>query len=403
MIGHADADAFYVACERLRSPALRGLPVGVLGNQGACVIAKSYELKAAGVRTGMPIWDALALCPSAVFVKRDFRWYEVISRLLLAVIQQASPVVEFYSIDEVFFDATMLPQVFQAPMLEALQALQQRLLTTAGVPVTLGVSRTKTLAKLVSDAAKPFGCGVLLDQSAIASFLRDRPIEEVTGIAERSRRKLAAYGIVTCWDFVQAPRRLIGRLLTVKGEQLWLELRGEPVYPLLTERPPHKVLSRGGSLGESTDAPDRLTAWLARNVERLVEELDHHQVYTSRLGLQLSGKHDSYWDHRLLPEPTARYTDLVRTAKALLYKWGFAWPVNRMQVLADRLCRRPLQRNLFESGDRSGDRIEIVKRLVNERCGRFAVRSGETLPLWEIYADRLTSYDICDIRGKLCF
>src|SRR6185503_9529852 len=79
-VGHVDADCFYVSAERVRPPFLKGKPVGVLGNQGACVIAKSYEMKAAGVKTGEPIWDAVEKCPEGIYVKRDFRWYEVLSR-----------------------------------------------------------------------------------------------------------------------------------------------------------------------------------------------------------------------------------------------------------------------------------------------------------------------------------
>ena len=104
-MGHLDADCFYVSCERVRHPFLRGQSVGVLSNQGACVIAKSYEMKARGVTTGMPIWDALPLCPEGIFVKRDFEWYEVLSRQMLDLVRRFSPTVEYYSIDEVFFDA----------------------------------------------------------------------------------------------------------------------------------------------------------------------------------------------------------------------------------------------------------------------------------------------------------
>ena len=88
MIGHVDADCFYVSAERVRHQRLRGLPVGVLGNHGACIIAKSYEMKAAGVTTGMPIWDAVPLCPEGVYVKRDFRWYETLSRQMLSIVQK---------------------------------------------------------------------------------------------------------------------------------------------------------------------------------------------------------------------------------------------------------------------------------------------------------------------------
>jgi len=82
LIGHLDADAFYVSAERVRNAFLRAKAVGVLGNQGACVIARSYEMRPFGVRVGTPIWDAAKLCPDGIFLKRDFRWYEVLSRLL---------------------------------------------------------------------------------------------------------------------------------------------------------------------------------------------------------------------------------------------------------------------------------------------------------------------------------
>jgi nucleotidyltransferase/DNA polymerase involved in DNA repair len=107
-LGHVGADCFYVSAERVRESFLVGNPVGVLGNQVACVIAKSYEMKKAGVKTGMPIWDALRLCPEGVYVKRDFRWYEVLSSLMLEVVRTFSPRVEYYSIDEFAFEAVPL-------------------------------------------------------------------------------------------------------------------------------------------------------------------------------------------------------------------------------------------------------------------------------------------------------
>src|SRR5262245_44934720 len=99
-IGHVDSDCFYVSAERVRNAFLRQKAVAVLGNQGACIIAKSYELKAKGVKTGEPIWEAHRKCLDSVYVKRDFRWYEVLSRKLLAVVQEFSPEVEYFSIDE---------------------------------------------------------------------------------------------------------------------------------------------------------------------------------------------------------------------------------------------------------------------------------------------------------------
>src|SRR5262249_4807505 len=178
-IGHLDADAFYVSAERVRHPFLRGKPVGVLGNQGACVIAKSYEMNAAGVQTGMPIWEALRLCPAGVYVKRDFRWYEALSRRLLDVVRTFSPAVEYYSIDEVFFHVLPLPG---RSLQQTAEALRDHIRRAVGVPVTVGIARTKTLAKLISDTAKPFGALAVLDRDAEMLLLGRLPVPGGSGI-----------------------------------------------------------------------------------------------------------------------------------------------------------------------------------------------------------------------------
>jgi nucleotidyltransferase/DNA polymerase involved in DNA repair len=266
-LGHLDADCFYVSAERVRDHFLTGKPVGVLGNQGACVIAKSYEMKACGVKTALPIWDALKLCPQGIYVKRDFCWYEVLSRRMLEAVRGHSPTVEYYSIDEFFFEVQPRRGL---SLQETAESLRDAILERVGVPVTIGVARTRTLAKLISDTAKPFGALAVLDPDAERALLASRPVEDITGIAGRRGLRLRAHGIHTCLELALAERLLIRQLLTRTGEGLWYELQGTPVFPLHTRRPPHKVLSRGGSLGESTTDPERLWAWAVRNLERLV-------------------------------------------------------------------------------------------------------------------------------------
>jgi nucleotidyltransferase/DNA polymerase involved in DNA repair len=156
--------------------------VGVLGNQGVCVIAKSYEMKACGVKTGEPIWDAREKCPEGVYVKRDFRWYEVLSRQMLHAVREESPAVEYYSIDEFFFDAEPAPGSSPQRLAEA---LRDHITEAAGVPVTVGVARSKALAKLVSDTAKPFGALALTDPDAERALLGCLDVTEIIGIASR--------------------------------------------------------------------------------------------------------------------------------------------------------------------------------------------------------------------------
>jgi nucleotidyltransferase/DNA polymerase involved in DNA repair len=395
MIGHVDADCFYVSAERVRFPHLCGLPVGVLGNQGACVIAKSYEAKAAGITTGMPIWEAVPRCPQMIFVKRDFEWYEVLSRKMLGIVQQASPKVEFYSIDEQFFN-------LQQATIDDAKGLQQQILANVGVPVSIGIAQTKTLAKIISDSAKPYGCGIVRNEQDRAQLLSGRPVEDITGIASRSARKLARFGITTCDQFAAADRRLIRRLLTKTGECLWWELNGTPVIPIQTVRPRNKFVARGGSIGAASRNRTRIEAFVVRNVERLVEALAYHKLCCDHLELSVEFKEGGQRAKRCsLLGSRADFSALVEAAMYLL---PFVWQpstayIHYMHVTAGGL--RPVakrQQSLFEQ-----PQLTDIKHVINNRIGRFAVRSAATAALADIYADSANSYDICDIYGKSCF
>jgi len=380
---------------------LRGVPCGVLGNQGACVIAKSYELKAYGVKTGHPIWEAKKLCPHAVFVKRDFRWYEVISRKLLELLKTVSPLVEYYSIDEMFFDASELARSFQLPLMEATRALQTLVQEQIGVPVSIGIAPSRTLAKLGSDAAKPFGVRVIEKQCE--PFLRSQPVGELCGVGGRSARKLHDRNIHTCWDYREADRLMIRKLLTIKGEALWWELRGDSVTPIQTSRPPHKAIARGGSCGGKTTDPDRIRAWVVRNIERLIEALDHHRVYAGHISLQIDANKTALWLGRTpLAVPSASFRTIYDAVMPMLEAAPTNHPVSHMHIIAESLIwRNKIQKSLFFEEAQSP--LDQLKHDINQKLGRFAIRSAETLPLHEIYHDATHNYDICDISGKMCF
>jgi DNA polymerase V len=397
LIAHLDADCFYVSAERVRDSFLNKKPVGVLGNQGACVIAKSYEMKKAGVGTGELIWEAVKKCPDGLYLKRDFRWYEVVSKEMLTFVRNWAPFVEYYSIDEFFLavDASD-PQRFA-------ESIRDQIWESVGVPVTIGVARTRTLAKLVSDLAKPFGALALLGTDAEKELLVSRPVSDVTGIAARSAAKLAVYGITSCWDFACAPLPLIRRILSVVGERLSYELRGEKAIPIQTTRPPHKILSRGGSIGQPSADPAVQWAWAIRNLERLVEALEFHGLMTGRLRLILEYKDGpSVSRDSTFLAPTNRFNLLL---EAVQYMWSLvSLPglLYRMHYLASDL-QYPGTRQLCLFDTPPAKDPRAVEREINERFGRFKVRSAATLPLAEIYFDDAHGYEICDVQGKTCF
>jgi hypothetical protein len=276
------------------------------------------------------------------------------------------------------------------------------------VPVTVGIARTRTLAKLISDSAKPFGASAVLDRDAEEALLADRPVHEITGISGRRAARLSPWGIKTCLDLARADRRLVRSLLTAAGEVLWWELNGDPVQPIHTRRSPHKALSRGGSFGEPTADPDVLWAWLVRNLERLIEELDFHAVAVGRLTVWVAYKSGQVGAGQSgLAVPSDRFDVLLGTARTCLRQaWLPHQLASRMHLIAENLTPRsdcPL--DLFESPSRRAQALAIagLKRAVNARHGRFVLRSAATLPLISVYRDAANQYDICDVRGKVCF
>ena len=340
----------------------------------------------------MPIWEAIPKCPNAIFVKRDFRWYEVLSRKMLGVVRSISPLVEYYSIDEQFFVAGNINP----------ETLQRDILNYVGVPVSIGIAPTKTLAKLISDSAKPFGCGVIADDRDRLNLLRDRPVTDITGIASQRAKRLAEYGVTTCEQFANADRRLIRRLLTKSGEDLWFELNGESVIPVLSARPEHKFISRGGSIGRASNDRRRIEAFIVRNVERLVEALAYYRLCCDKLILSLSFTDQP--ERSLRTSLLGSRADFEALLQAALYLLPLAWrplnsPIHYMHVIAAGL--RPTanrQRSLFEQ-----PQLNDIKQNINNTVGRFAIRSGATLPLVDVYGDCANEYDICDIYGKSCF
>jgi hypothetical protein len=166
------------------------------------------------------------------------------------------------------------------------------------------------------------------------------------------------------------------------------------------------MISRGGSLGKATDSPERLFAWLVRNVERLVEELEHYQVRAGALEVYVGYKDGRAGVGRAtLAGPSDRFDRLLEAAKlALRQAFVRGVPATRMHLTASRL-RWPgaVQLGLFELPAPHAEKLARVKRDINARFGRFTLRSAATLPLADIYRDASNGYDICDVRGKLCF
>src|SRR5206468_919463 len=189
---HADLDAFYASVEQMLDPSLQGKPVAV---GGGVVLAASYEAKAFGVKGGMPGRRARELCPHLVFVGGHFKDYQRLGDAAIKILGDYTPLVERISIDEAFADVKGCTHLFGSPA-EIAQTIRQRVRSELGLPISVGVARTKHLAKIASQVAKPDGLAVV-DPDRELAFLHDLPVELMWGVGPVTKAKLAASGIET--------------------------------------------------------------------------------------------------------------------------------------------------------------------------------------------------------------
>src|ERR1700755_1209207 len=207
---HADADAFFASVEQRDDPRLRGRPV-IVG--GGVVLAASYEAKACGIRTAMGGRQARRLCPEAVVVRPRHEAYTEASRAMFAVFEDLAPVVEGLSIDEAFLDVRGMERIAGTPV-EIAVRLRAAVRERVGLPVTVGVARTKFLAKVASGVAKPDGL-IALPPDRELEFLHPLPVEHVWGVGPTTAEKLHGWGIASVGDLaasdVLALELLIGR------------------------------------------------------------------------------------------------------------------------------------------------------------------------------------------------
>ena len=271
--------------------------------------------------------------------------------------------------------------------------------------MTVAFARTRTLAKLFADTAKPLGAVAVEDPDHEIELLGRLPVTEIAGIARRRASRLEAHGIKTCLDLRRASGLLVKSLLTITGHDLWRELNGFRVTPIRINRTPHKMIARGGSLAGHVSDPHTLYGWLVRNVERLIEELHFHEVRPSTLSVYLA-YHDGEPAACVVPLciPSDRFDIILDAAKSGLSRIYRPRKIaTHMHVVASDLRRTPWQQSLFDPPNRKLDEVAKVKREINERYGRWKLRSGSTLFANVWYDDPANEHEVCDIRGKFCF
>ena len=278
-----DCNNFYASCERVFAPHLIGRPVVVLSNNDGCVIARSAEAKALGVPMGKPAFQCRELFARhdiAVF-SSNYALYGDMSARVMATLSRFAPAMEIYSIDEAFLDLTGLP----GGAVEQARRIRETVLRWTGIPVSVGLGPTKTLAKLANRAAKKRpDCGGVLDFAALPdpdALLESVPVEDVWGIGRRHAAMLAGHGVLHARAFRDLPREFVQKRMTVQGVHTLLELRGFSCIDLAKAPPAPKSLMSSRSFGRAVTTRDELAEALADYMTRVAAKLRGRGLVTS--------------------------------------------------------------------------------------------------------------------------
>jgi len=334
-IAHIDADCFFAACERLRRPELAGRAICVLSSQDACIVAKTYDAKAVGISTGMPVWEAKKLMPQAVYLPADFRFYGLMSGKLFAILRRFSPQVEAYSIDEGFVDLDGLRSYWRMGYGEMGDAMRCAIRSETGLTVSVGVSVTRTLAKMASEANKPNGLTVVSGRH-IAEFLAGRKTIDIPGIGSRRAALLEKFDLRTALDFVRAPESLVRRLLGRSGMDLWHELNGQSLFGIETKPPLPKSMARTASMGQRTSDIRLLRAHLSHHCFRLGMDMVTRGLLARRFTVTLRlGNFEHITCAEQIARPTQHLNTMQRVATHLLHGlWQPGMVINGCGIVA---------------------------------------------------------------------
>jgi DNA polymerase IV len=311
---HADVDAFYASVEQRDDPRLRGRPV-IVG--AGVVLAASYEARMHGVRTAMGGGLARRLCPQAVILKPRMSAYSEASKAMFEVFADTAPLVEGLSIDEAFLDVRGLGRIGGTPA-EIAGRLRREVRERVGLPITVGVARTKFLAKVASGVAKPDGLLVVAPERELA-FLHPLPVECLWGVGRVTARKLHDRGLTTVRQVAQLPEgTLVSMLGRAAGRKLHALAHNRDPRPVRTNRR-RRTIGSQRALGRAPRSPDDLDAVLVGIVDRLTRRLRSARRVCRTVVLRLRFDDFSRASRsHTLPQATAATEVVLVTARGLM-------------------------------------------------------------------------------------
>lgn len=281
-IALVDCNNFFVSCEQLMNPALKDRPVCVLSNNDGCIIARSKEAKAIGIPMGYPLFKAQKEFKNVIYISRNFGLYHDVSNRVMTKLLSYTPDVEQYSIDEAFLDLTGLKKLFRCSYRDIIAKIKNEIETEIGIPVSIGLAPTKTLAKLACEKAKKDKSlnGIhRIHYREIDDILKKTYIEDIWGIGKNTSALFHKYGIYKCSEIVKQNDFWLKKIWGKRGLELKMELSGTSANPVTSKIEPPKSIQKTSAFGTFTSDKEYIKGSLHYHSHQVCSKL-------RKLGLQ---------------------------------------------------------------------------------------------------------------------
>jgi DNA polymerase-4 len=394
-----DMNAFFASIEQRDRPEWRGRPVAITnGQQGTCVITCSYEARAYGIRTGMRLKQARRLCPELIRCPAHPERYAAVSTAIMDALQDITPDIEVFSVDEAFLDVSRCQRLLGTPPRMARLA-KRRVFEASGVLCSVGVSGDKTTAKFAAKLDKPDGLTVIPPWEA-AGRLRDVPVTELCGIAEGIGGFLAEHGVHTCGEVKRLPISVLARRFGNPGRRIWYMCQGEDPEKLHGEVPAPQSLGHGKVVPPATRDRELLRTWLLHMSEKVGARLRRHRLQARIffIGLRTAGGWVGGKLHCALPTDSGQ--EIMALCRTVLEEIWRGQGVHQVQVTALDPAPAGSQLDLFDAMSEAQREVNAVMDEVNRRYGEFALAPARLLgrssmpnviaPAWKPFGHRQT-------------
>ena len=376
-----DCDAFYASVEKRDNPELASKPVIIGGGQRGVVSTACYVARVRGVRSAMPMFQALKLCPEAVVVRPRMEEYVKASKSIRLMMQDLTPAIEPLSLDEAFMDMTGTTKLHGAPPAVMLAKLIKRMKDELGLTGSIGLSHNKFLAKVASDLDKPHGYSVI-GLAETNSFLLDKPIGLIWGVGAVAKESLSRAGIQTFNDLLRWDRQDLNQRFGSLGDRLWNLARGHDLRRV-TSNTPIKSISNETTFFQDTSDSDVLDGHIWRLAEKVSDRAKARDLAGRVVTLKLKRKDHTSLTRRLsLREPTQIADRIYRTARNLFDQAGHQGPYRLIGVgLSDLVSDTDSDRtdDLLDPNAANRTKTERATDTIRAKFGSDAIVKGRSL------------------------